>query len=277
MSDKRLRFDRIRHLLNPDALARKHVVQVGLGSGGAPVNQHLTMAGISKWTLFDPDDYDEVNLVKHPGLRSQILKAKTDIQKEWILDRNPEAEVSAFIEDVINNPRFAESCRSSDLVLCCVDSRGAREFVNSTCVTLGIPCVTGAVFRKGIGGDVYTYKPGKTGCYSCMESFAARSGFELPDTDPELTDEERDRIYGLEDRAFVASGLSIDIGFIALLHARMALNVLLEGTESSIPTIEENWVVFDNRPRPRAKQYAKMPVQKDCPIQCGSATQEKIK
>ena len=61
-----LRFDRIEHLLSPEDLRTKCVVQVGLGSGGAPVNDHLTMNGVRRWVLFDPDRYDEINLVKHP-------------------------------------------------------------------------------------------------------------------------------------------------------------------------------------------------------------------
>src|SRR5712692_2375974 len=87
-----LRFDRIQHLLSPDALRDKLVVQVGLGSGGAPVNEHLTMNGVRRWVLFDPDRYEDVNLVKHPRLRADLGKLKVEIQKNWILDRNPEAE-----------------------------------------------------------------------------------------------------------------------------------------------------------------------------------------
>ena len=268
MTKQSLDFSRIRHLLNPDLLAETRVVQVGLGSGGAPVNQHLTMSGIRRWILFDPDIYDEENLVKHPALRSQLKKSKVAIQHEWISDRNPDAEVTTFKEDVINNPRFLDECKDASLVLCCVDNRGAREFINQTCVNLQIPCVTGAVFRTGIGGDVYAYLPGRTGCYACMESFATKNGYDYSDPNIDLTEEERHRIYGLDDRAFEASGLSIDIGFIALIHARLSLNVLLEGSDSSLPQIEQNWVVFENRPRPRAKTYFRLVAQKDCPIQC---------
>ena len=91
-----LNFDRVKHLLSPENLADKTVLQIGLGSGGAPVNDHLTMNGVRQWILFDPDTYDDLNLVKHPRHRAEIGKAKTQIQSDWITDRNPEAAVYEF-------------------------------------------------------------------------------------------------------------------------------------------------------------------------------------
>src|SRR5438309_74105 len=92
-TDTMLRFDRIEHLISAGDLHEKRVVQIGLGSGGAPVNQHLVMNGVRRWTLFDPDRYDELNLVKHPQLRAELGELKAVNQKKWILDRRPDAEV----------------------------------------------------------------------------------------------------------------------------------------------------------------------------------------
>ena len=50
-----LDFDRIAYLLNPDVLWDKVVTIVGLGSGGAPVCDHLSMNGVRRWNLYDPD------------------------------------------------------------------------------------------------------------------------------------------------------------------------------------------------------------------------------
>ena len=270
MASHGLDFTRIRHLLNPDLLADKRVVQVGMGSGGAPVNQHLTMAGVRKWILFDPEIFDPINLVKHPGLRSQIGQPKVTMQHEWIIDRNPEAEVMTYQEDVIHNTRFISECNNASLVLCCVDTPGAREFVNKICVERGVPCVTGAVFRTGFGGDVYAYIPEKTGCYACMEYYCSIKGYTYSETEPELTEEEKERIYGQDDRNFQASGLSLDIAFITLIHARLALNILLDGQQTAIPQIKHNWMVFENRPLPGFKKYFTLPPQEECPIQCRS-------
>src|SRR5260370_31142397 len=102
-----LRFDRVEHLVSPGELENRSVLEVGVGSGGAVVNDHLTMNGVRRWALFDPDSYDELNLVKHPRLRSQLQHLKVENQREWILDRNPNAEVEIFGEDVRASTKFA--------------------------------------------------------------------------------------------------------------------------------------------------------------------------
>ena len=43
---------------------------------------------------------DEENLEKHPAMREDIGKLKTTIAKDWILDRNPSAQVNCLDIDV---------------------------------------------------------------------------------------------------------------------------------------------------------------------------------
>ena len=76
------------------------MLQIGLGSGGTPVCDHLTMNGVRNWILYDPDTLQDVNLVKHPRGRRDLGRLKVEIQREWILDRNPDAAVSVRAEDV---------------------------------------------------------------------------------------------------------------------------------------------------------------------------------
>ena len=71
-SHQSLDFDRIAYLLNPEDLVGKVVTVVGLGSGGAPACQHLSMSGVTKWNLYDPDKLDDTNLIKHPGMRKDL-------------------------------------------------------------------------------------------------------------------------------------------------------------------------------------------------------------
>lgn len=244
-----LDFNRIQYLLNPKELENIRVTVVGLGSGGAPVCDHLTMNGIRLWDLYDPDTFDPVNLVKHPRLRKELGKYKVDIQNDWILDRNPNAEVKVFKEDVMHSKNFIESVQHSDLILSCPDKKSVREFVNDKCVEAKVPFVTASVFRTGIGGEIYAYIPNETGCYRCLQIFSLVNELNLTVDDLDLTEEEQHRIYGIGEKDFVASGLSIDIQMIALIQVRMALSVLLRGTPSSSMTrLRSNWVIFGNRP-----------------------------
>jgi molybdopterin/thiamine biosynthesis adenylyltransferase len=244
-----LRFDRIQHLISPKDLENKLVVQVGVGSGGAAVNDHLTMNGVRRWILLDPDSYDEVNLVKHPRLRSQLGRPKVTNQEEWILDRNPGAEVRAFAEDVMSFTRFPELVREADLVLCCADKNEVRLYVNTVAVEARKPCITASVFRQGFGGEVYGYVPNEFGCLECMIRAADQLGWNMEaGVDP--TPEENEAVYGLNLRDFKASGLSMDIQTIAILQARMALDLLLPGLQRRFGPAGANWVIMSNRPAP---------------------------
>lgn len=243
-----LDFDRITYLLNPEQFADKCITIVGLGSGGSPVCDHLVMNGIRIWELYDPDTLESENLVKHPRMRQDLGRLKVDIQKEWIEDRNPNAEVKAFAEDVMKSSNFIESVRRSSLVLSCSDKKSVREFVSDQCVAAKIPSVTASVFRTGIGGEVFGYIPNETGCYKCLQLYSELNEINLSDDALGLTVEEQQRIYGLEEREFRASGLSIDIQMIALIQARMALSILLRDSTLSMSRLKSNWIVYGNRP-----------------------------
>ena len=243
-----LDFSRIEHLLNPEALSSIHVTMVGLGSGGAPVCDHLCMARVRRWSFFDHDDLQPVNLVKHPRMRADIGRPKVEVQREWILDRNPAAEVSIRKENVLSSESFSEALSSTDWVLSCPDTRGVREFVSDKCVEAHVPFVVGSVFRTGFGGEVYAYVPGETGCFSCLEMFAEANGLNMGDADIATTEEEQQQIYGLGNLGFQASGLSMDIQMIALIQARMALSILAKRHQFRAPTMKANWIIFANRP-----------------------------
>jgi molybdopterin/thiamine biosynthesis adenylyltransferase len=244
-----LRFDRITHLLSPEELRDKLVVQVGVGSGGAPVNDHLTMNGVRRWVLFDPDTYDDINLVKHPRPRGDLGALKVENQRRWILDRNPSAEVTTHAEDVMTSTAFREAVKAADLVLCCTDTQAARSFVNTIAVEEQRPCVTASVFRQGFGGEVYSYLPGVSGCFDCMSRVATEQGWNIDDSIEPLPVEE-EAVYGLNLRDFKASGLSMDIQSIAIIQARAALDCLLSGTERRFAALPANWIIFYNRPVP---------------------------
>lgn len=243
-----LDYNRIRYLLNPEQFKNTRITVVGLGSGGAPACDHLSMNGIRLWELYDPDTLDAVNLIKHPRMRRDLGRPKVEIQKEWIKDRNPSAMVETFMEDVMTSENFIESVRRSDLVLSCPDKKSIREFVSDQCVSAKVPFVTASVFRTGIGGEIFSCIPGQTGCYRCLQLYALANEINLSDDALGLTEEEQHRIYGLGERDFHASGLSIDIQMIALIQVRMALSILLRDSANTMPRLKSNWIIYSNRP-----------------------------
>jgi molybdopterin/thiamine biosynthesis adenylyltransferase len=268
---------RIDYLLHRSAARELAVAVVGLGSGGAAVLQNLAMCGLRRWSLFDPDVLDPSNLVKHPALRRDIGRPKVDIMTEWLRDRNPDTEVAAYPQDVFEAPGFDAVVTASDLVICAVDNRAARSFVNERCVAVGTSCVTGSVMRTGVGGEVYAYVPGVTGCFVCLERFCDLNHRNLDDLIPMMSEENTHR-YGLNELDFAASGLIMDISIIASLHAMLAVSVLLGGSSEYIDVPRFNWLVMGLRTLPGVFDAQYVPSRlllgprADCPLSCGSTT-----
>lgn len=238
---------RIDHLVDGFDVSRLELTVVGVGSGGATTVRQLAMSGVRRWHLFDPDLLEPVNLVKHPASREWVGKRKVDAVSHWLADRNPAAEVHAYGEDVRKAPEFAEAIGRSDLVLCAVDDPGARSWINAQCVEQGRPCLTGSVIRTGLGGQVYLFIPGETGCFSCMQSVADANHANLEDS-LDLTDEERRERYGLGNPNFTTSGLAIDISLVASFNAHMAWSVLVGGRSKYVPRLAFNWLTVGIRP-----------------------------
>ena len=261
--------DRINHLLSPKALAGRRLVVVGLGSGGFPAMQNLAMCGVSDWVLVDRDILSPENLVKHPGMRKDIGRLKTEIAEEWVLDRNPDATVERLDCDITSEEGRAmlrNAIESAQVVLCCTDNQNTRLQINRTCLELSTPCVTGVVYRTGFGGDAFIYEPGKSGCYDCFLSQIKEVsiGRQLDDSRAltEIEDEIAQEVYGKRsDPKYGLSGLAIDIQMVSTLVARLALPALLEesvnesmlklfkGGGDNLTRLETNlfWLPYDVR------------------------------
>ena len=212
-------FDRIRYIITPEELENKTVIVVGVGSGGAPVVQHLAMSGVRNWVLFDPDVLDEVNLVRHPGMRRDIGRNKVTIMAKWLQDRNPGCEIQEFPENILDSTDFERQVKRADLVLSATDTLSVRQFINRICVRHATPCITASVFRTAVGGEVYSYIPHETGCYQCLNTVSNKLGWSQIENAVEMTDDEQHRIYGLGEEEYRASGLSMDIGIISAIMA----------------------------------------------------------
>ena len=228
--NSKLDTSRIDYLLGDSQLNDTKIVVVGLGSGGMAVLERLAMCGVGKWSLYDPDHLEAVNLAKHSAKRSDLGRSKVQIATEWLRDRNPSALIERTVGDVFTEAQFSDDVSTASVLVCAVDNPAAREFVNDVCVKTGVPCVSGAVFRTGLGGEVYAYIPGETGCLACK----TRVTNDIDDW-LELTEEETQKIYGMGEADFIASGLAVDIALVASLHAHYIIS-LLAGKKSKYLT-----------------------------------------
>jgi molybdopterin/thiamine biosynthesis adenylyltransferase len=242
---------RIRHLTG-DSPQRSRVTIIGLGSGGFPVMQHLAMSGWRRFTLIDHDTLEDVNLVKHPARRNDLGRLKVDIAAEWLADRNPASEVAAlpgnFLE--LASHDVDKIMAESDLVVSATDSNEARNVINEFCVQTCTPMTLGLVHRGGTGGTVMAYRPGTSGCYTCLQDVADSLDGLPSDHDFPFTREESEQVYGRGVTSYGVAGLSADIALVAAILAQVTVRELLsieEAAETVLPPMEMTWIAVQVR------------------------------
>lgn len=246
-------FDRIQSLFDIEQFAPIKVLVAGCGSGGGSVALQLVMSGFRNFTLLDHDVIGPENVIRHVCGRRFVGEKKVDALAEVLLDRNADAKIDRVEADIMTFQNMETLVAGSDVVVLATDNEPSRYKVNELCVRREVPFVVGRVFTRGIGGEVFSYRPQSGGCLACLESVLQRTQYRDGVREIDLvSDEEREKVYGLEIPEIKDSpGLAIDISFIAAFHSRFVLDTiarrLAERPKYLIP-IEENYVVWGNRP-----------------------------
>jgi len=254
-------FERIESLFDIASFANVRVLVAGCGSGGASVALQLVMSGIRNFTLIDNDILGPENVIRHVcGLR-YIGQKKVDAVADVLLDRNPKTNITKIDADIMSHPGLASEIAMADVVVLATDNEPTRYAVNDLCVRNRIPFVVGRVFTRGIGGEVFAYRPPDGACLACLEAKLERSPFREGIREIELvSEEEREKVYGMEIAEIKDSpGLTVDINFITSFHTRFVLDAIarrLPERPQFLDPISENYLVWGNRPvRPFNKHF----------------------
>ena len=278
MDDDKL-FARIAPLFDVGQLREARVLIAGCGSGGGQVALQLAMAGVCKFILFDSDVLEAENVIRHVCGRRYLGQLKVDALADVLLDRNPAIEIERHNVDLMACPDLADQVRRSSVVVLATDNDPTRYRFNQLCVETKTPFVIGKVFTRGIGGEVFSYRPGESGCLACLEGVLERTQYRDGVREIDLvSDEEREKMYGMEIAEIKDSpGLNVDIAFITAFHTRFVLDAIartLPERPKFLPPIETNYVVWGNRPvHPFTKHFELQRIglhpQKGCLV-CGN-------
>jgi molybdopterin/thiamine biosynthesis adenylyltransferase len=248
-------FDRIEGLFDIGAMGDARIFVPGCGSGGGAVALQLAMSGITNFTLADNDTLEPPNVIRHVcGIRD-LGRKKVDALADMLLDRNPAIQVTKRDVDLMQYPDLQREIETATLVIMATDNEPTRHLINDICVKTQTPFVVGKVFTRGIGGEVYSFRPGESGCLACLEKVLERTQFRSGIREIDLvSEEERNKIYGMEIPEIKDSpGLNVDIAFITAFHTRFALDSIASRCATrpkNMPSIEENYIVWGNRPVP---------------------------
>ena len=246
-------FERIEELYDVGLIGKAVALIAGCGSGGSQVALQLVMSGVRNFALYDNQVLGEENVIRHAcGLR-YVNQKKIEALADLLRDRNPTVNAEMHDLDLMRVPDLEDRVRSADVVVLATDNEPTRYRVNEACVRAGKPFVVGRVFTRGIGGEVFSYRPGEGACLGCLEMVLERSQYRDGVREIDLvSDEERDAIYGLPAAEIKDSpGLNVDIGFITNFHARYVLDAIsrrLPERPKNMEPIERNYLVWGNRP-----------------------------
>jgi molybdopterin/thiamine biosynthesis adenylyltransferase/rhodanese-related sulfurtransferase len=162
-----------RHLLIPEVgekgqqkLLNSNVLMLGAGGLGSPAAFYLAAAGIGRIGIIDSDIVDRSNLqrqILHTD--DSVGDPKVESAAKRLRALNPDIEIVSY-NTRLNSDNILEIFEGWDIVVDGGDNFPTRYLVNDACVHLGIPNVTGSVFR--FEGQVTVIKPGEGPCYRCL-------------------------------------------------------------------------------------------------------------
>lgn len=270
-------YERVDGIFESRKLSGRTVAIFGVGSLGSFCAEELVRCGVDSFRLLDFDRLEPHNVVRHSCDLRDLGRYKTRAVADLIRGVNPSATVECVEANIMTEPEVAQRViEGSSLVLVCTDANPSRFLINELCLGLGVPAVYGGAYERAFGGHVLRVVPGETPCFECvLGGVLAKLG-----TLPEV---QKGRIayLGAENqKEFVAEpGLGLDVRFIALIQAKMALLTLLRGRGTTLEDYPTDLVFWGNRkewifPAPLYGQFARTAFREDCSA-CGQAKETK--
>ena len=259
-----LDFARTRQLVDPELLRSKHVLIVGLGSGGSLVALLLSTTAVGSYTLADHDRLEPVNGPRHVGKHHHLGMLKTDVMMSEMRAKNPGIEVETI--EVPYSPETRDLYRAavsrSDLVVASSGNAAVNDPLAELCREFGVPIVVGGCFERAAGGLVFSYDP-RNDDAACLNCLMERGVGIRPDTTEAAQHLVRD--YGLtEDELHAQQGMFVDIAFVATLVAKVALVTVLRGQAHDLGELPGNLVVWDSRKL--VARWASIERRDDCAV-----------
>lgn len=146
-------------------IANAKVMVVGAGALGNEVLKNLALLGLGNVYLIDFDTIQDSNLTRSVLFRQQHRgQSKAEVAAAAAMELNSDCKVSAVDGDVLSDVGLG-LVRDVDLVICCVDNREARLWINRMCWKVNTPWIDGGI--QEINGVAKVFRPPGGACYEC--------------------------------------------------------------------------------------------------------------
>lgn len=156
-----------------ERLLAARVLIVGAGGLGCPSAMYLAASGVGSIVIADDDDVDVTNLQRQIAHGTRNIGEKKVLSlSQTLKDINPFINIQPLAAR-LQNEALLEQVAAADVVLDCSDNFETRLAINSACVALKKPLVSGAAIRTE--GQVSVFNLHRDSpCYVCLYGEVAR-------------------------------------------------------------------------------------------------------
>lgn len=145
-------------------LKNAKVLVIGCGALGNEIVKNLTMLGIGNIFVVDMDEVEKSNLSRSVLFRKEDEgKSKAETVCRRALEINDEINIKYFNGNVFE--LGLGIFREMDIIICGLDNREARLFVNQSCWKVNRPWIDGAI--ETLNGIARMFIPPDGVCYEC--------------------------------------------------------------------------------------------------------------
>src|SRR6185436_19593544 len=168
------RYDRQRLIpwWEQERLAAARVLVIGAGALGNEILKLLALSGVGHIMIFDMDRIEVSNLSRTVLFKETDAGAlKAEVAAERVSELNPHTIAVGRAQNIKHELGLGAFVWA-DVVICGLDNRLARIFVNSSCARTRRTWIDGAI--EGLSGIVRVFDPARTACYECTMNEADR-------------------------------------------------------------------------------------------------------
>lgn len=229
----------------------KKVAIIGLGSLGSTIAYQLVKTGIEEFEFFDYDTLQPENISRHIGKITQLGMFKTDAVKEILKKINPIVYINSHTEDPFSGKSiidFEIILPKIDLLIITTGNLESELLANNFTVSRHIPTLYCWCSGEVDMGGFFIYLPPNGACYECF-LHQKENG-----VDRIINSSRRNHWSRLPGREPYNSpgipGISIDIDFIGLFAARLAIQILMGNSENFkkyYSNLNANYYYWNNR------------------------------
>ena len=148
-----------------EKIAAARILVVGAGALGNEVIKNLALMGIGEINIIDFDEVQESNLSRSVLFRAAHEgQAKALVAADMARDLNPDCDINPIVGDILTDIGLG-FVADMNLVICCVDNREARLWINRMCWKTNRPWIDGGI--QEINGVAKVFCPPLGACYEC--------------------------------------------------------------------------------------------------------------